>query len=99
MRRLEGAAAEIAAGLSGPKLMWNLDCSVGKNAVNNVVADVSFLQWYYTLSAKFYLTNPQDQEVYRRVSVTGRCDGTDADPLVAAITAQQRAMHHSIVDG
>lgn len=83
----------------GPKFMWNLDCSVGKNAANNIPADVSFLQWYYTLSANFHLTNPDDKTIYRRVSISGRCDGTDRDPLVAAITAQQRAMHHSTIDG
>jgi hypothetical protein len=79
--------------------MWNLDCSVGKYAANSVPADVSFLQWYYTLSANFALTNPDDKAVYRNVSITGFCDGTDNDPLVAAIICQQTAMNHPTIDG
>jgi hypothetical protein len=83
----------------GPKFMWNLDCSVGKGGSNSIAADVSFIQWYYTLSAGFHLTEPANKEIYRQVRITGTCNGTDSDPLVAAIIAQQRSMRHPIVDG
>jgi hypothetical protein len=83
----------------GPKFMWNLDCSVGKGGANSIPADVSFIQWYYTLAADFHLTEPQNKEVYRKVRITGVCNGTDRDPLVAAIIAQQRGMNHPQVDG
>ena len=75
----------------GPKFMWNLDCSVGKGGSNSISADVSFLQWYYTLAANFHLTTPENKAVYRQVKITGTCRGVDGDPLVAAIIAQQRA--------
>lgn len=83
----------------GPKFMWNLNCSVGKGGANSVVADVSFIQWYYTLAANFHLTEPANKEIYRKVTITGACNGTDSDPLVAAIMAQQRSMRHPTVDG
>ena len=83
----------------GPKFMWNLDCSVGKGGGNNVVSDVSFIQWYYTQAADFRLTEPANKEIYRKVRITGLCNGTDNDPLVAAIFAQQRAMNHPTIDG
>jgi hypothetical protein len=83
----------------GPKFMWNLDCSVGKGGQNSVAADVSFIQWYYTLAANFQLTEPANKEIYRKVKITGTCNGTDNDPLVAAIIAQQRAMRHPQADG
>jgi hypothetical protein len=79
--------------------MWNLDCSVGKGGQNSVGADVSFLQWYYTLAAGFHLTTPENQAIYRQVKITGTCTGRDDDPLVAAITAQQRGLNHPYVDG
>lgn len=83
----------------GPKFMWNLDCSVGKGGANSINADVSFIQWYYTLAARFHLTSAENQAVYRNVQITGSCRGTDNDPLVAAITIQQRSMNHPTVDG
>ena len=83
----------------GPKFMWNLDCSVGKGGTNKLVEDVSFIQWYYTHSAGFHLTGPEARETYRKVRITGKCDGTDNDPLVAAILMQQRSMRHPTVDG
>ena len=51
--------------------MWNLDCSVGKGGANSISADVSFLQWYYTLAANFHLTTPENKAVYRKVKITG----------------------------
>lgn len=83
----------------GPKFMWNLDCSVGKGGSNSISADVSFLQWYYTLAANFHLTTPENKAVYRQVKITGTCRGVDGDPLVAAIIAQQRALNHPYIDG
>lgn len=83
----------------GPKFMWNLDGSVGKGGLNSNIPDVSFIQWYYTLAANFHLTTPENQAIYRRVSVTGSCRGNDSDPLVAAIIAQQRGMNHPTIDG
>ena len=83
----------------GPKVMWNLDCSVGKGGANSIASDVSFIQWYYTHAANFGLTEPANREIYRKVSITGHCNGSDSDPLVAAIMAQQRAMNHPNVDG
>jgi len=83
----------------GPKFMWNLDCSVGKGGANSISADVSFLQWYYTLAASFHLTTPENQAIYRKVKITGGCTGNDSDPLVAAIIAQQRSLNHPIIDG
>jgi len=83
----------------GPKFMWNLDCSVGKAGANSRPDDVAFIQWYYTHAAGFHLTDPASKEVYRKVQVTGRCDGSDRDPLVAAILTQQRSMRHPTVDG
>lgn len=83
----------------GPKFMWNLDCSVGKGGANSIMSDVSFIQWYYTLAAGFHLTDESNKAIYRNVQITGTCNGTDRDPLVAAIIAQQRAMNHPHVDG
>ena len=83
----------------GPKFMWNLDCSVGKGGANSIASDVSFIQWYYTHAAGFHLTEPGNKEIYRKVKITGTCNGTDNDPLVAAIFAQQRSMNHPFVDG
>ncbi len=83
----------------GPKFMWNLDCSVGKGGANSITSDVSFIQWYYTLAATFHLTDPGNKEVYRKVKITGLCNGTDNDPLVAAIIVQQRSMSHPNIDG
>ena len=79
----------------GPKFMWNLTASVGKGGANTNSADVAFIQWYYTLAANFHLTDQANKDVYRRVHVTGTCNGTDADPLVAAILQQQRSMGHT----
>ena len=83
----------------GPKFMWNIDCSVGKGGQNTISADVSFLQWYYTLAANFHLTTPENKAIYRHVKITGACNGQDTDPLVAAIIAQQRSLNHPYVDG
>ena len=83
----------------GPKFMWNLDCSVGKGGSNTIATDVSFIQWYYTHAAGFHLTDPANKEIYRKVKITGACTGTDSDPLVAAIMAQQRSMNHPYADG
>jgi hypothetical protein len=83
----------------GPKFMWNLDCSVGKGGANSIGTDVSFIQWYYTLAAGFQLTDPANKEVYQKVRITGICNGSDSDPLVAAILIQQRSMRHPIIDG
>ena len=85
--------------LYGPKFMWNLDGSVGKGGANRSATDVSFIQWYYTLAANFHLTTPENKAIYRKVKVTGTCNGTENDPLVAAIFAQQRSMNHSPADG
>jgi hypothetical protein len=79
--------------------MWNLDSAVGKGAANSVNSDVSYLQWYYTLSANFQETPPERKEIYRRVKITGICTGRDDDPLVQAIVAQQRALNHPVIDG
>jgi len=83
----------------GPKFMWNLDCSVGKGGQNSIASDVSFIQWYYTLASTFHLTEPANQEIYKHVRITGACNGTATDPLVAAIMAQQRSMNHPTIDG
>jgi hypothetical protein len=79
--------------------MWNLSASVGKGGANTNSADVAFIQWYYTLAAHFHLTDQANKDVYRNVHITGVCDGTDRDPLVAAILIQQRSMNHPSVDG
>jgi hypothetical protein len=78
---------------------WNVDCSVGKGGANSLAADVSYVQWYYTLAAQHTLTSPDRKAIYQNVRVTGGCLGTDADPLVAAIVAHQRGLAHSQVDG
>ena len=78
---------------------WNLDSSVGKGGANNSPVDVSYIQWYYTLAATHPLTPEQRKVVYRKVSVTGSCRGTDDDPLVAAITTHQQHLNHPEVDG
>lgn len=78
---------------------WNLDCSVGKAAQNTIVADVSFVQWYYTLAVSFPETPPDRAAIYRKVTITGRCTGKDDDPLVQSITAQQKGLSHPIIDG
>jgi hypothetical protein len=85
--------------LYGPKFMWNLDSSVGKGGANSNPADVSFIQWYYTLASDFHLTQEPNRTIYRKVKITGTCNGTDSDPLVAAIIAQQRSVNHPQVDG
>ncbi len=79
--------------------MWNLDSSVGKGGMNNNQTDICYLQWYYTLAAQFPGVDAAGKEVYKAVSVTGICSGRDDDPLVKAITAQQRALNHPVIDG
>jgi hypothetical protein len=79
--------------------MWNLDASVGKAAANSNIADVSYLQWYYTLAADFPDTPPDRKAIYQKVAITGHCTGRDDDPLVQSILAQQRALNHPIIDG
>jgi hypothetical protein len=83
----------------GPKFMWNLECSVGKGGANSISSDVSFIQWYYTHAAGFHLTLPANKEIYRKVRISGTCDGSDNDPLVMAIFAQQRSVNHPFIDG
>ena len=83
----------------GPKFMWNLSGSVGKGASNSDPTDVSFIQWYYTLSRDFHLTTPQAKAIYSQVNVTGKCTGQDSDPLVQAIRSQHTETKHPIVDG
>jgi hypothetical protein len=83
----------------GPKFMWNIDSSVGKAASNNILCDVSFIQWYYVLASEFHLTDPERKALYREVKITGTCNGTDRDPLVQAIIAQQQTMNHPQIDG
>jgi hypothetical protein len=78
---------------------WNVDQSVGLRAQNGSACDVSYIQWYYTLAAVHILTPPDRKAIYSRVLVTGVCNGSEADPLVAAITAHQRGIDHPIVDG
>jgi hypothetical protein len=78
---------------------WNVDCSVGKGGANSLAADVSYIQWYYTLAAQHPLTTPDRKAIYQSVRVTGGCQGTDADPLVAAIVAHQKGLAHGHVDG
>jgi len=81
---------------------WNLDCSVGNRGANRLPSDVSYIQWYYTLAAEFPLTPEDRRAIYRQVRVTGFCRGTEDDPLVAAIFAQQRAFSapaHPVIDG
>lgn len=78
---------------------WNLDYSVGKGGANSWPADVSYIQWYYTLAAQHPLTPEERKVIYRQVQVNGICRGTDDDPLVAAIFAQQKALNHPQIDG
>ena len=81
------------------KFMWINECTVGKNAQNTLPADVSFLQWYFTLAATFPETSPEHKAVYRNVAVNGLCTGMDGDPLVQSILIQQRDFRHPVVDG
>ncbi|MCV0394413.1 MAG: hypothetical protein K5872_15760 [Rhizobiaceae bacterium] len=81
------------------KFMWNLDSSVGKGGANNNATDISFVQWYYTLSRDFHLTTPAAKAIYKNVAITGKCTGQDSDPLVQAILSQQRETRHPTVDG
>jgi hypothetical protein len=78
---------------------WNVDCSVGKGGTNNLIPDVSYIQWYYSLAAENPLTPADRQEIYKKVVVDGHCRGTDDDPLVVAITTHQRALNHFQIDG
>jgi hypothetical protein len=81
------------------KIVWVTDCSVGKGAQNSLSADVSYLQWYYTLAANYDETSPQHKLIYRNVLVTGSCTGLDSDPLVQAILLQQKDFGHPVIDG
>jgi hypothetical protein len=78
--------------------MWNLDTSVGKGGGNDPT-DVSFIQWYYALASNFHLTDPDNKALYEKVQITGFCNGTDDDPRVQAIIAQQQTTNHPEVDG
>lgn len=78
---------------------WNLDCSVGRGGNNTRAADVSYIQWYYTLAAENPLTPDDRKAIYQKVQVTGFCSGMDNDPLVQAIIAHQRALDHPVIDG
>lgn len=84
---------------AGAHFQWNLDCSVGKGGQNSLPVDVSYIQWYYTVAASNPRTPPDRKAVYSRVAITGMCRGTDDDPLVQAILAQQRALSHPFIDG
>ncbi len=84
---------------NGSHIQWNLDCSVGKSGQNSLHADVSYIQWYYTVAAANPLTPADRKAIYSKVSITGLCRGTDDDPLVQAIFAHQRALSHPFVDG
>lgn len=78
---------------------WNLDASVGKGGQNSTPADISYVQWYYTLAAAQPETPPDRKEIYKRVRVTGSCSGQVGDPLVDAIIAHQTGLHHPQIDG
>lgn len=84
---------------TGNSILWNIGSSVGKGAANNSPCDIFYLQWYYTLSAQAGITPEERKVIYRKVQMTGHCRGTDNDPLVAAISAQQEAMAHPRIDG
>src|SRR3974390_980262 len=79
--------------------LWNVDCSVGKGGQNSLIADVSYIQWYYSLAAQQPATPEERKIIYRAVKVTGHCDGRDSDPLVRAIIIHQQALRHPQVDG
>ncbi len=79
--------------------LWALDCSVGKNGMNSLTADVSYVQWYYTLAAVNPETPQDRKDIYKNVKITGACTGRDDDPLVQAITAHQKALSHPVIDG
>lgn len=81
------------------QLQWNLDCSVGQGGQNNLIADVSYIQWYYTLAAVHPNTPQERKDVYCRVSVNGSCKGTPDDPLVKAILVHQATLKHPTIDG
>ena len=83
----------------GVHFQWNLECSVGKFGQNNLRADVSYIQWYYTLAALHPNTPQVRKDVYSKVSVTGSCKGTPDDPLVKAILIHQQALKHPTIDG
>lgn len=78
---------------------WNLDTSVGKGGQNSNAADISYLQWYYALAANFAQTPPDRVAIYKQVVVNGICTGGSEDPLVRAITVQQRGLNHPQIDG
>ena len=82
-----------------PHFQWNVSCSVGKGGQNHLPADVSYIQWYYTLAAVHPLTPPDRKAVYGKVAITGTCKGTADDPLVQAILAHQAALKHPYIDG
>jgi hypothetical protein len=79
--------------------LWNLDCSVGRGGQNSIVADVKFIQWYYQLAAANAETTGGRRDIYKQVVVSGKCTGTDSDPLVRAILAHQQALGHPVIDG
>ncbi len=81
------------------KMIWITDCSVGRQGENSLPADVSYLQWYYTLAANYAETSAAHKAIYRSVAITGTCSGLDSDPLVQAILVQQRDFGHPVVDG
>src|SRR6476646_2906773 len=80
--------------------LWHVDLSVGQAGQNNnKTADVSFVQWYYVLAGLQPATPPERREVYSRVQITGKCNGTASDPLVQAIILHQQTLRHPQVDG
>jgi hypothetical protein len=81
------------------KFMWINECSVGKAAENSIPADVSFLQWYFVLASTYPETSSEHKAVYRNVSISGQCTGTDSDPLVQSILIQQTDFQHPVIDG
>src|SRR6185295_272120 len=78
---------------------WNINASVGKLGRNSDIADVSYVQWYYTLDAESPLTDADRRAIYQKVRVTGTCTGKDDDPLVQAILSHQKGLKHPIIDG
>jgi hypothetical protein len=96
---LVGGRFEMHAVVHVKSFMWNVDCSVGKGGQNSLMADISYIQWYYTLAATNPETPPDRKGIYQLVKLTGQCSGADDDPLVQAITVHERALKHPYIDG
>lgn len=90
--------------ISNNKFYWNIDQSVGKNASNGNQTDICYIQWFFVKAAEHPAhVAPDHLAVYRAVRVTGACNGTDNDPLVAAILMWQKSRNQhgdpTTVDG